>query len=93
VVFSDSLDIDTIVSLHKAFKDKINVLFGWGTSLTNDLGFKALNIVAKATYVEVPEAEEGVYTVKLSDDAGKHTGPPEQVKTYQENDNYFAIAA
>ncbi len=78
IVFSDGLDIDTIVQLADYFKGRINVVFGWGTTLTNDLGLKPLNIVMKATKVNDTE------TVKLSDAAGKHTGPEEKVKQYQE---------
>ncbi len=82
IVFSDGLDIDEIVKLHNCFKDKVNVLFGWGTTLTNDLGIKALNIVMKATHVRLPNGEEADL-VKLSDNAGKHTGPEEKVQEYQ----------
>lgn len=77
IVFSDGLDIETILMLADTFKGRINVVFGWGTTLTNDLGLKANNVVMKATMVD------GFYTVKLSDDAGKHTGPQEKVEKYQ----------
>jgi nicotinate phosphoribosyltransferase len=76
IVFSDGLDIDTIIMLADHFKGRVNVLFGWGTSLMNDLGVKANNFVMKVTEVN------GIDTVKLSDNAGKHTGPPKQVKRY-----------
>lgn len=78
IVFSDGLDIDTIVKLADHFKGRINVVFGWGTTLTNDLGLKPLNIVMKATKAN------GTDTVKLSDVAGKHTGPEDKVELYQE---------
>lgn len=77
IVFSDGLDIDTIVMLADTFKGRINTVFGWGTTLTNDLGLKANNVVMKATMVD------GTWTVKLSDDDGKHTGPEEYVERYQ----------
>ena len=77
IVFSDGLDIDTIVQLTDYFKGRINVVFGWGTTLTNDLGLKPLNIVMKATKVNDTD------TVKLSDVEGKHTGPQEKVELYQ----------
>lgn len=76
IVFSDGLDIDTIFELHEHFKGRVNVLFGWGTSLMNDMGLRANNFVMKATDVE------DTSTVKLSDVAGKHTGPEEQVNRY-----------
>lgn len=77
IVFSDGLDIDTIEKLAGHFKDRIGSMFGWGTTLSNDLGLPALNIVMKAVEVN------GTPTVKLSDAEGKHTGPEEYVGRYQ----------
>jgi nicotinate phosphoribosyltransferase len=79
IVFSDGLDIDTIVKLADHFSGRINVIFGWGTSLTNDMGLDipSLNIVMKAVKVNNES------TVKLSDDTGKETGPDELVAEYQ----------
>ena len=54
IVFSDGLDVDTIIKLYQHFNGKINVTFGWGTSLMNDLGLPANNMVMKATEVSVP---------------------------------------
>ena len=76
IVFSDGLDIDQIIALADYFKGKINVTFGWGTTLTNDLGVKPNNIVMKAVAVN------GISTVKLSDSEGKHTGDPEKIEVY-----------
>lgn len=76
IVFSDGLDIDTIIELADHFKDRINVMYGWGTTLMNDVGFRANNFVMKATKAN------GIDTVKLSDNVGKHTGPTEQVERY-----------
>jgi nicotinate phosphoribosyltransferase len=102
IVFSDGLDMDTIVQLTDYFKGKINVVFGWGTTLTNDMGLdpnyfneidalhllgpvlrddfsiKANNFVMKATSVN------GIGTVKLSDNIGKHTGEKEDIDRYIE---------
>ena len=77
IVFSDGLDLSTIVTLYNRFKDKIGVVFGWGTTLTNDLGLPPLNIVMKATAVD------GTSTVKLSDVATKNTGDPATIERYQ----------
>lgn len=82
VVFSDGLDIGQIVKLQEHFGTRINTVFGWGTTLTNDLGIKPLNIVMKATQVQLPDGRTAD-TVKLSDNPGKHTGPAEQVQRYQ----------
>ncbi len=76
IVFSDGLNIETICELNRYFKDRINLVFGWGTTLTNDLGLQANNIVMKATRVN------GTPTVKLSDVMTKHTGPLESVERY-----------
>lgn len=78
IVFSDGLDIDTIIRLADVFKGRINVMFGWGTTLTNDLGITANNFVMKATRVN------GISTVKLSDSEGKHTGSADKIKLYKE---------
>lgn len=88
VVFSDGLNIDTILQLADHFKGRINLLFGWGTTLTNDLGVKANNFVMKAVEVN------GVGTVKLSDVAGKHTGSENNVERYiMERDNVIRLGA
>lgn len=78
IIFSDGLDIDMIVQLADRFKGRINLMYGWGTSLMNDLGLRPNNFVMKATYVN------DTYTVKLSDAVGKHTGPVEVVNEYIE---------
>lgn len=78
IIFSDGLDIDMIVALADRFKGRINLMYGWGTSLMNDLGLRPNNFVMKATYVN------DTYTVKLSDAVGKHTGPVEVVNEYIE---------
>jgi len=77
IVFSDGLDIDKIVQLADYFKGRINTTYGWGTTLTNDLGLEPNNFVMKATKVN------GIPTVKLSDSVGKHTGPEDVVDRYQ----------
>ncbi|HET8883909.1 MAG TPA: nicotinate phosphoribosyltransferase [Candidatus Saccharimonadales bacterium] len=77
IVFSDGLDIDAIEKLADHFGGRVGLMFGWGTSLTNDLGLPSNNIVMKATHVNQMD------TVKLSDDVGKHTGPEQKVEQYQ----------
>jgi nicotinate phosphoribosyltransferase len=84
VVFSDGLDIGQIVGLQKHFEGRIQILFGWGTTLTNDMGIKPLNVVMKATHVRLPATGQAADTVKLSDNPGKHTGPDTQVRRYQQ---------
>lgn len=81
IVFSDGLDMAAISHLQHLFSRRINTVFGWGTTLTNDLGLPALNIVMKATHVATPQGEAD--TIKLSDTAGKHTGPLSLIERYQ----------
>jgi nicotinate phosphoribosyltransferase len=76
IVFSDGLTVDKIISLYKEFGDKINVVFGWGTDLTNSVGIKPLSIVIKATRAN------GIETCKLSDNLNKAIGSPETIRKY-----------
>ena len=74
LIFSDGLYDDLIIELYKRFKVRINPIFAWGTTLTNDVGFGTLSLVVKAT-----EAN-GHKTVKLSDTRGKETGDRESIE-------------
>lgn len=98
IVFSDGLNVDKIIELYKYFEGRIHMTFGWGTSLMNDLGLPANNMVMKATEIAIPSDDGDTYVtdpeydattglihrklVKLSDDQGKHTGPQEKVDEY-----------
>ncbi|GAB3104250.1 nicotinate phosphoribosyltransferase [Aestuariicella hydrocarbonica] len=64
-IWSDGLSIPGMVELYRQFQDKIQVGFGIGTNLTNDLGYRPLNIVMKLTEVN------GRPVAKLSDSPGK----------------------
>lgn len=64
-IWSDGLDVEKMLALHKTFNGRIQTGFGIGTNLTNDLGYKALNIVMKV--VEVNDRP----VAKLSDSPGK----------------------
>ncbi|MFA5020998.1 MAG: nicotinate phosphoribosyltransferase [Patescibacteria group bacterium] len=68
VVFSDGLDVNTIIALWVRFHDRIKVSFGWGTNLTNDLGLPSLSMVVKLL------ESCGISTVKLSDNLAKAMG-------------------
>lgn len=82
IVFSDALGIETIVKLQNRFSLDINTGFGWGTNLTNDLGFMALSLVIKLI-----EAN-GIGTVKLSDNLAKAIGDPEDIERYKREFGY-----
>jgi len=77
IVFSDGLDIETIYRLAEHFSGRIRVAFGWGTNLTNDLGFRALSLVVKV----VESCGHG--TVKLSDNLAKAIGMPEDIARFK----------
>lgn len=64
-VFSDGLDFQKAIDLNRHFSGRVNCFFGIGTNLTNDVGFKALNIVHKMTNCN------GSPVAKLSDTPGK----------------------
>lgn len=77
IIFSDGLDLDTILRLDDSFCGRIKYSFGWGTTLTNDLGLPTLSLVAKAI-----EAN-GRPTVKLSDNLKKAMGPAGEIERYR----------
>ena len=64
-VFSDGLDVQKAIDLNNHFKNRVNCFFGIGTNLSNDVGYKALNIVLKMTNCN------GSPVAKLSDTPGK----------------------
>jgi nicotinate phosphoribosyltransferase len=93
IVFSDGLDTELAIDLHKFCKDLgikssvsapyelpyvIKSSFGIGTHFTNDVGVKPLNIVIKIVQVKVGEL--WIDAVKLSDNPVKHTGTDEEIK-------------
>jgi nicotinate phosphoribosyltransferase len=77
IVFSDGLDVETIVKLADYCKGKIKCTFGWGTNLTNDLGFPALSLIVKLM------ESNGHGTVKLSDNLAKALGKPEDIERFK----------
>ncbi len=83
IVPSDSLDINKVVDLHDHFKDRIPDAPGVGTKVTNNLGLRALNVVMKAVHVRDMRTGQEADTVKLSDDVGKHLGPPDKIALYK----------
>lgn len=73
LVFSDGLDLDLMFRLYDRFASRIQVAFGWGTNLTNDLGLDPISIVIKLIQIL------GFGTVKLPDNLDKATGSPEDI--------------
>jgi len=76
IVFSDGLDVERAINIHRFCRGQVKDAYGIGTNLTNDVGVEPLNIVIKLSWVQPEAGMEGRATVKLSDDPGKHTGDP-----------------
>lgn len=82
IVFSDGLNVETILQLYLEFHEWIKVSFGWGTNLTNDLGFQPLSMVVKLV------ESNGHGTVKLSDNIVKAIGKPEDIERFKKIFSY-----
>jgi len=76
LVPSDGLDVDKMINIADHFQGRIPFQAGWGTTSSNDLGFKTLSMVVKAI------SANGVGTVKLSDNLAKAMGSPENIERY-----------
>jgi nicotinate phosphoribosyltransferase len=85
LVFSDGLEVETIVETYRHFDGRVRMAFGWGTNLTNDFEdcapvptnrLDAISLVCKVT-----EAN-GRPVVKLSDNPEKATGDLAEIKRY-----------
>lgn len=64
-VFSDGLTFEIMLDIWNIFKDEINISFGIGTNLTNDMGVRPLQIVIKMVECN------GQPVAKISDSSGK----------------------
>lgn len=85
IVFSDGLDVDTIIEAYRHFDGRVRMAFGWGTNLTNDFenclpdGGDSLNPISLVCKVSTAN---GRPAVKLSDNPKKATGDPAEVERY-----------
>jgi nicotinate phosphoribosyltransferase len=86
-LFTDGLDVDSIIALHNQFHGRTKVGFGWGSLLTNDfrgchpdfsLALDPFSVVCKVATVN------GRPAVKLSDNYGKATGYPNDIARYRQ---------
>lgn len=98
LVFSDGLILIKIIQLWEKFHGRIKLGFGWGTHLTNDMGFddlqdgnrglKPISIVMKAVAVII---DGFLYELtKLSDNPDKATGSVEAVDRVKRLTDYDA---
>lgn len=85
LVFSDSLDVTRALALYRRFGDRVQMGFGIGTNLTNDVGLQPLNIVMKLVEVN------GQPVAKLSDAPGKTLATDETFLAYLRQ--VFGVAA
>lgn len=84
VIFSDGLDVNKIIALHKQFAHRVNVSFGWGTHLTNDFrGLTKSDALAPFSLVCKAVEADGKATVKLSDNPRKAMGPESEIERYK----------
>jgi nicotinate phosphoribosyltransferase len=65
LVFSDGLNLERALELHRRFRGRVQTTFGIGTNLTNDTPHTPLNVVMKLV------ACNGQSVAKLSDTPGK----------------------
>ena len=84
VIFSDGLDVDEIIALHRRFSGRVKASFGWGTLLTNDFrGLVEGDSLAPFSLVCKAIAANGRPTVKLSDNPEKAMGPTGEIERYK----------
>ncbi len=79
VCFSNGLDIDKAIEIHKYVNGRVQDSYGVGTHLTCDVtGADPMNIVVKLTRGRITELREWHDCVKLSCNLGKTLGNPEK---------------
>ncbi|GHF05163.1 nicotinate phosphoribosyltransferase [Aliiroseovarius zhejiangensis] len=84
VIFSDGLDTDKIIELHRQFAGRVRTSFGWGTLLTNDFrGLVPNDALAPFSLVCKAVEANGRATVKLSDNPNKAMGPEDEIARYK----------
>ena len=79
IIFSDGLNYEKVARIEEFCRGRIGMSFGVGTSLTNDAGPEAMNIVIKMTEAR-PGNDDWLSVVKLSDEPEKHTGTSEMIR-------------
>ena len=78
-VFSNGLNIDRALEIHRYCQGKITDSYGIGTYLTCDItDCKPMNIVVKLIRGRITESREWHHCVKLSCDKGKTLGDPQK---------------
>lgn len=79
VIYSNGLDINRAIEIHKFVNGRLQDSYGVGTNLTCDINnCKPMNIVVKLTRCRITESREWHDCVKLSCDKGKTLGNPQK---------------
>jgi len=84
-MFSDALDVEQMIALHRHFHGRMRVAFGWGTLASNDFRGchpRELDTLDPISLVCKVSAANGRSAVKLSDNPAKATGAPDQIARY-----------
>ena len=81
VVFSNGLNVDRAIQIHRYCAGRVQDSYGVGTFLTCDVtDCKPMNIVVKLTRGRITESREWHDCVKLSCDEGKTLGNPDKCR-------------
>ena len=81
IIFSNALDFPKYKEIAEFCKGKIGMCAaGIGTNLTNDTGFKPMNIVMKLMECRMNSKQEWLHCIKISDDKGKVMGNSREVE-------------
>jgi nicotinate phosphoribosyltransferase len=84
-MFSDALDVDSMIALHRQFHGRVRDSFGWGTLASNDFRSchpRGLDTLDPVSLVCKVTSANGRSAVKLSDNPAKATGTPEEIARY-----------
>lgn len=85
LIFSDGMDVDSIISTFEHFRGRVRMSFGWGTNLTNDFEGCApvdrYDLGAISLVCKIMDAN-GRPAVKLSDNPNKATGDEREIARY-----------
>lgn len=88
LIFSDGMDVDSILETYRRFHGRVRMSFGWGTNLTNDFrdcdpDAGAVDLLDPISLVCKVTAANGRPAVKLSDNPSKATGDPAEIARYR----------
>ncbi|MFA6872024.1 MAG: nicotinate phosphoribosyltransferase, partial [Bacteroidaceae bacterium] len=84
IIFSNGLQPEEAIAIHRNVAGRMKDSYGIGTSLTCNLpGVKPSNIVIKLTGLQLTPRHPKVHCIKLSSSKGKATGDPATITAYR----------